>query len=232
MQGRIFGITALLLVGSVGMISFRQKNIETFGRVNLGFGTQAGSGKDLLLLVNKTHKLPDDYEVELHWLENGSCAVAEEIYGALREMLTDGSNEGLNFVVASGYRDADFQRQLLDEDIAAAMATGLSWQEAYDQETLETMPPGYSEHGTGLAVDLTSADYQILDAEQEFTAENQWLRENCSKYGFILRYPKGKEEITHIHYEPWHFRYVGKKAAGKIMRRGVTLEEYLGEEGL
>ena len=141
-----------------------------------------------LILVNKANPLPDDYEVDLHWLSNGTCAVASLIYEPLSEMLTDGSSEGLQFVVASGYRDVETQQQLLDEDIEADMQNeGMSWQEAYDKETMETMPPGYSEHSTGLAVDLVALDYQILDGGQEQTPENQWLQENCSRYGFILR---------------------------------------------
>lgn len=182
-----------------------------------------------LILVNKANPLPDDYEVDLHWLSNGTCAVASLIYEPLSEMLTDGSSEGLQFVVASGYRDVETQQQLLDEDIEADMQNeGMSWQEAYDKETMETMPPGYSEHSTGLAVDLVALDYQILDGGQEQTPENQWLQENCSRYGFILRYPEGKEAVTDIHYESWHFRYVGVETAQKIMSRGSTLEEYLG----
>ena len=182
-----------------------------------------------LILVNKANPLPDDYEVDLHWLSNGTCAVSSLIYEPLSEMLTDGSSEGLQFVVASGYRDVETQQQLLDEDIEADMQNeGMSWQEAYDKETMETMPPGYSEHSTGLAVDLVAQDYQILDGGQEQTPENQWLQENCSRYGFILRYPEGKEAVTDIHYESWHFRYVGVEAAQKIMSRGSTLEEYLG----
>lgn len=188
------------------------------------------SGTELLMLVNKDHPLPEDYEPTLHWLNNGSCAVAEEMYGPLKEMLTDGSREGLEFVVASGYRDREYQQQLLDEDIQAAMESeGLTWDEAYAQETRETMPPGYSEHGTGLAADIVALDYQVLDEAQESTPENQWLRENCSRYGFILRYPRGTEDITGIDYEAWHFRYVGKEAAEAIMRRGITLEEFLGK---
>lgn len=183
-----------------------------------------------LMLVNLEHPVPENYEVQLHWLQNGKCAVAEEMYDSLKAMLTDGSEDGCEFVVASGYRDAQTQDALLQEDIERAMAEqGLSYQEAYNQEARETMPAGYSEHQTGLAVDLVSVGYQILDAGQEQTMENIWLRENCSRYGFILRYPPGTGEITGINYEPWHFRYVGEKAAREIMRRGITLEEYLGE---
>ena len=87
--------------------------------------------------------------------------------------------------------------------------------------------PGASEHATGLAVDIVSLDYQNLDDGQHYTAESTWLRENCHKYGFILRYPKGKEDITGISYESWHYRYVGKVVAKCIMENGITLEEYL-----
>lgn len=189
-------------------------------------------GQDgLTVLVNKTHALRPGYETDLHWLENKSCAVAEVMYDSLKAMLTDGSEEGLEFVVASGYRSRERQQELLWEDIETAMETqGLSWQEAYNQETQETMPPGYSEHETGLAVDIVALDYQILDEQQEDTEENRWLQENCGKYGFILRYPRGKEEVTGVSYEAWHFRYVGQEAAQEITEKQITLEEYLGEE--
>lgn len=208
-----------------------RQGLQEDGTVSGRDDTSSWTGTDLLVLVNKKHEIPADYQVDLHWLNNGSCAVAEEMYGALKEMLTDGSTEGREFVVASGYRSKEQQRELLDEDIFTAIQyQGLSWQEAYEQETLETMPPGCSEHETGLAVDIVSLNYQILDEQQEYTEENRWLRDNCSKYGFILRYPKEAGEITGVSYEPWHFRYVGE-AAEEIMSRGITLEEYLGESG-
>ena len=107
------------------------------------------------------------------------------------------------------------------------MARGYSYERAYEEVAKETMPPGCSEHSTGLAFDIVALDYQMLDAGQERTEENIWLREHCAEYGFILRYPKDKEDITQISYESWHFRYVGEKAAKEIMERGITLEEYL-----
>lgn len=196
-----------------------------------GKAVSAGAkDQELLILVNKQHKLPEEYEVELHWLESRRIAVDERMYDALSRMLSDGSDEGHQFVVASGYRDFERQKELLEEDILRDMQQeGLSREQAYEKETKETMPPGYSEHATGLAVDIVALDYQILDEGQEKTQENQWLRENCSRYGFILRYPDGKSEITGVNYESWHFRYVGEEAAQEIMSRGITLEEYLGE---
>mgnify|MGYP001045035753 CR=1 FL=1 len=87
--------------------------------------------------------------------------------------------------------------------------------------------PGTSEHATGLAVDIISGQYTGLDDKQGDTAEQEWLMAHCQEYGFILRFPKDKSNVTGIVYEPWHYRYVGKEAAKKITEQGITLEEYL-----
>ena len=150
-----------------------------------------------------------------------------EIYDSLLSMLQDGEKEGLKFWVASGYRSMERQRELLDEDIEALMKKGSSPSEAYEEVVQETMPVGCSEHATGLAVDIVAKDYQILDEKQAHTEEIRWLQNHCSRYGFILRYPEDKEDITKVSYESWHFRYVGEKAAEEIMEKGITLEEYL-----
>lgn len=88
--------------------------------------------------------------------------------------------------------------------------------------------PGTSEHHTGLAFDIVASDYVVLDSSQATTRVQQWLMENCHNYGFILRYPEDKVNITGINYEPWHYRYVGVEAATYIMEHGICLEEYLG----
>ena len=87
--------------------------------------------------------------------------------------------------------------------------------------------PGPGEHATGLALDIVSGDYQNLDEKQANTKENKWLQEHCAEYGFILRYPSGKEDVTGRNYEAWHFRYVGTEAAQEIVKQGITLEEYV-----
>lgn len=182
----------------------------------------------LLILVNTTHMLSEDYQVSLHTLKSGRCAVAEEMYEDLCRMLTAGSQEGCSFVVASGYRSRERQEELLEEDIRNLMnERNMTYDQAWEEAVKETMPPGCSEHETGLAVDIVSAEYQLLDEGQKDTAECQWLKENCSKYGFILRYPPDKTDITGISYEPWHFRYVGAEAAQEITSQGLTLEEYI-----
>ncbi len=183
----------------------------------------------VLLLVNKDHKLPDDYKVELVELPDGTNHAAKIAYKPLTDMLKAGRKEGLSFEVCSSYRSVERQQELLDEDIDALMRKGYSYEDAYDEVTMETMPPGYSEHSTGLAFDIVALSYQILDRKQAQTRENIWLKEHCAEYGFILRYPEDKTDITGISYESWHFRYVGVDAAAYIMENDLTLEEYLEE---
>lgn len=193
----------------------------------------ASGGKDIdftTLLVNKSSYLPTDYSVALTTLKNGQ-QVASVMYEDLRNMLFDGEEEeqGLSFLVASGYRSSEKQQQLLEEEIVKNAGVGMNEEEAREDALLTVAPAHYSEHETGLAVDIVAVTNQRLDETQESTPENIWLQENCYKYGFILRYPKGKEEVTGFSYESWHFRYVGKDVAKEIYDRGITLEEYLAE---
>lgn len=190
-------------------------------------GDAAGTTEEILL-VNKDYPLPESYQPQLERIRAYGAEVDESICAPLCQMLEDGEKEGLSFWIASSYRSTERQRELLDEDIAALVHQGYSYSRAYEEVVRETMPVGCSEHATGLAVDLVSKDYQILDDRQGSTAEILWLKEHCSQYGFILRYPEGKEDITGVSYESWHFRYVGVDAAAAIMSQGITLEEYLG----
>jgi D-alanyl-D-alanine carboxypeptidase len=104
----------------------------------------------------------------------------------------------------------------------------MTQEEAVAAASMWVATPGSSEHEIGLAVDLISLEYPILEEAQEQTKEQQWLMANAHRFGFILRYPVDKTQITGIGYEPWHYRYVGKEAAQEIYERGCTLEEYLG----
>ena len=98
--------------------------------------------------------------------------------------------------------------------------------EAREETARWTMPPGCSEHETGLAVDIVATDNQRLDDTQEQTPETIWLHENCWRFGFILRYPAGKEDVTGIDYESWHYRYVGIEAARYLTEQQLTLDEF------
>lgn len=181
------------------------------------------------LLVNKDNPLPKDYEVSLITLADGRSKAAEEAYDSLCELLEAAEAADMDILICSSYRSRERQQELYDEDVQKLLRKGYTYTEACLEVEKETMPPGCSEHSTGLAFDIVARDYQMLDAGQEKRAENKWLRKHCAEYGFILRYPKGKEDITLISYESWHFRYVGEEVATYIMEEGITLEEYLGK---
>lgn len=183
-----------------------------------------------LILVNKTHRLAENLEIETRSF--GNEEVDARIYDSLKQMLEDGERDSdREFLVCSGYRSVDLQQYLFDNKIQRVRDAdpALSYDEAYNVAATEVAIPGASEHNTGLAVDICAIDFQMLIEEYEETDEAQWLKENCYKYGFILRYPKDKQDVTQIIYEPWHFRYVGVEAATEIMSQGITLEEYLGK---
>ena len=146
----------------------------------------------------------------------------------LEAMLADAEAAGCKLYLVSGYRSVERQTALFKRKTNSFMAEGFSREEAEKQAAMWVARPGTSEHQLGLAVDIVDLDHQLLDESQEQTAVQQWLMTNSWRYGFILRYPRGKENVTGVTYEPWHYRYVGKDAAKAIMQAGGTLEEYTG----
>ena len=132
-------------------------------------------------------------------------------------------------IICSSYRPHSKQESLFANKVQRLMAAGYDAEEADQKAATVVARPGTSEHELGLAVDIVDASYQHLDEQQESTPVQQWLMEHCWEYGFILRYPDGKSDLTGIIYEPWHYRYVGKDAAQEIFNRDITLEEYLGK---
>lgn len=188
---------------------------------------QAVSQEDWqLLLVNAWHKLPEDYHVELKTLANG-LQVDARIYDDLNAMLTDCREAGLKPIVCSAYRTEDTQTRLYRNKVSRLLSAGWSRNTVEQEAARWVAPPGTSEHQTGLALDIVSADYQLLDEQQAQTPEQQWLMAHCWEYGFVLRYPTDKCAVTGIGYEPWHYRYVGKEAAREMQQKGLCLEEYL-----
>lgn len=179
-----------------------------------------------LLLVNPWNKLPEDDEVELAALSNG-LKVDKRIYEDLEAMLSACREAGLRPIVCSAYRTQATQERLYNNKIARLRAAGWTGDALLTEAARWVAPPGTSEHQTGLALDIVAASYQLLDDAQADTAEQQWLMEHCWEYGFILRYPEDKTEITGIGYEPWHYRYVGRETAAAIHESGLCLEEYL-----
>lgn len=180
-----------------------------------------------LLLVNADHPLPDNFSVELGSIGGGHKLDVRAVKD-YKEMIQAAKRERVTIYVTSSYRSMDKQMELHQNKIKDYMMDGYSYQEAQEKAATVVAMPGTSEHQLGLAVDLVSSEYRSLDEKQENTRGFRWLKEHCSEYGFILRYPNGSTDITGIIYEPWHFRYVGREAAREITEQGVTLEEYLG----
>ena len=182
-----------------------------------------------LQLINWETPLPEDYEAgELTELSNGH-AVDSRIYPALQEMMDDARAAGYNPLICSSFRTWDKQSQLYERKVQFYIDQGSDRATAEEQAAVWVARPGTSEHQAGLAVDIVSVEYQVLDEGQEDTPLQQWLMAHCWEYGFILRYPTDKSDLTGVGYEPWHYRYVGEEAAKAITEQGICLEEYLAQ---
>ncbi|MCM3620263.1 M15 family metallopeptidase [Sutcliffiella horikoshii] len=140
---------------------------------------------------------------------------------SLEVMFQVAKGEGIELYARSGFRSYESQAAIFENEVAAF---------GYERAVLYVALPGTSEHQTGLAMDITAKSVGLeLVEEFESTAEGKWLADNAHHYGFILRYPKGKTNITGYAFEPWHFRYVGVDIAGEIYAKGLTFEEYMGD---
>lgn len=173
-----------------------------------------------LILVNDDYKVPDDYEVNLVELDNGQ-KVDKKIYPYLTKMLNDMENVGIHAFVSSGHRTNSYQHKLLDEKIDAYKSEGYGSVKSFIAARCWVALPGHSEHHLGIAVDINN---KSTTTSQEVY---KWLSNNAYKYGFIKRYPGDKIEITNIHSEPWHYRYVGYEHAKYIYEHNLCLEEYI-----
>lgn len=179
-----------------------------------------------LLLVNKNHKVPEGYSMELEEVETVH-KVDKRITVALNQMLNDARKQGLSPIICSSYRTNAKQKQLYNNKTKEYKRLGYNNAEAEELASYWVAIPGTGEHETGLAVDIVSKNYQILDEKQEETDVQKWLMENSYKYGFTLRYPTDKREITMINYEPWHYRYVGIDNATYMKEHEMCLEEFI-----
>lgn len=178
-----------------------------------------------LTLINKQHPIPDDYDFKLGTFTSG-MRCDERVIEDLLLMMQAAKVDGLNLVVRSPYRTSDHQEDNFNDRIKSYMRQGLSYLEAYKATSRVITVPGCSEHEVGLALDITSDNYIPLLQGFADTEEGKWLEEHGHEYGFILRYPAGKEYITGIEYEPWHFRYVGREAAAVMKAENICLEEF------
>lgn len=175
-----------------------------------------------LTLVNSNNPIPDNYELTLvsidEYREFDSRAI-----GKLQDMLNDIWKNGItNIWVQSAYRSVDEQTRIYNEKVEYYKKQGKTEEEAKKLTERTINKPGYSEHNLGLAV-----DFNYVDSSFENTNAFKWLKDNAENYGFVLRYPKEKEDITQVTYEPWHWRYVGEENAKKMDELGLCLEEYV-----
>ena len=183
--------------------------------------------ESLTVLVNRAFLLPSTYEPEDLVIPNvkfdttvvtDKNKLRKEASVEFEKLVAAAEKKGLEITAVSGYRSYARQKQVYD---SSAQANGREHADKY------CALPGSSEHQTGLSMDVsTSSIGNILDEKFGDTDEGKWLRKNAYKYGFIIRYPKGKSKITGYNYEPWHIRYVGKNMAKYIYKNKITLEEY------
>lgn len=179
-----------------------------------------------LILVNRDYILPDGYKPTLApciTSDPDSLKLDHRVAPHYNEMYLAALEDGIELVPISGYRSVERQRNNFEKKIKTYTDQGYSKIEATQMAATIILPPGTSEHNAGLAMDICS-----LEQDFDQTTEYKWLCENAADYGFILRYPEDKQDVTKIIYEPWHWRYVGVEAAKELKASGQCLEEYLG----
>ena len=182
----------------------------------------------LMVLVNHTSKMPDDYT-----FDTKECGSATAVNKTLQTVACDAflsmqkaaAADGVTIWMQSGYRSVDYQKNLYDQKTQYFRNKGLSETEAKKQAANIVNPPGYSEHNCGLAADLNCPEHTDLTEDFENTEAFRWLSAHAVEYGFILRYPKNAEAVTEITYEPWHWRYVGPENAALIQQSGLCFED-------
>ena len=181
---------------------------------------QTDMSKEYLILVNKFNYLTEDYTPEdlvnmgLQYAFSGK-SIREEVYGSFKRLVKDAKKENLTIVANSTFRTYTYQENLYT---SYKNNNGKEYADGYAARA------GYSEHQTGLAIDVSTLNSTMANFEE--TEEFTWLQEHAHEYGFILRYPKDKEFITGYNYESWHYRYVGEEVAKKIKELGITFDEY------
>lgn len=188
-----------------------------------------------MFLVNSKNQVSEEYcdgiDTDLvyeSWREYYLDSRAAEY---MKQMIKAAEEDGIQLVVMSAYRSVEYQQNNFDKSVQDRIDNrGMTYEEAYADTLKEVQLPGYSEHNAGVAADIMSNEETSMEDDRfKNTKAYEWLRENAADYGFILRYPENKEDITGIIYEPWHYRFVGVYYAKLLADKGVTLEEYFEE---
>ncbi len=184
-----------------------------------------------MMLVNVDHPLPADYTISTQEAANG-LLMETTAAQALQRMFAAAQADGIRLMCVSGYRTVQRQTELFNAKVQEYLNLGYSQEGARTEAAKLVQIPGSSEHNSGLAADIVYEgywnDYDDLYEDFENSSAFAWLDEHAHEYGFILRYPKDKTDITGISYEPWHYRYVGSpEQALEIKNSGLCLEEYV-----
>lgn len=179
-----------------------------------------------LILINSENPLPKDFKIKTKRIFR-NFEMDKRAACCAKKMLKKAKKDGVGIQVISSYRSRQYQQKLFEKDIKMYESMGMTYEKAYIQTKKYLAAPGESEHNGGLAIDLSTEDSNKLTEDFENTKAFKWLEKNAHNFGFILRYQRGKEKITKINYEPWHYRFVGKKHAKKIKDSGLCLEEYV-----
>ena len=234
------GTVFVILFSLVGMLAGRSL-FDRYGRTEKDERKEEGKGNKedtfeigpgkseewYLMLVNRNHPLLENYDIPALTELKNEHAVDSRIYPELQAMMDAARAAGVEPLICSSYRAWDRQQELYIKKVRSYVSQGHSWETSSELAQGWVQKPGCSEHQTGLALDIVDTKHQLLDETQAETPVQKWLMDHCHEYGFILRYPKEKESLTGVNYEPWHYRYVGKEAAEVIMREGICLEEYI-----
>ena len=176
-----------------------------------------------LTLVNSSYRIPDSYEPDLVYVCGSGERLDRKVAEHYEEMYNAAKKDGIDLAPCSGYRSYELQERNYNNKVSFYESQGYSNKDAKVKAATIIMPPGSSEHNLGYAMDIVCVDEWFED-----TAEFKWLTENAADYGFIMRYPKDKQDITKVIYEPWHWRYVGVDLAKELKDSGLVLEEYMG----
>lgn len=219
-------ILLILIVMIVCNINKKDKNKEQVSHETISYATNANEEKKELgwelALANKDHKIPKDYAIKLKSIDKYR-EIDARVYQYYIDMLNDMKKDGIqNIWAQSCYRSFEEQEEVFNDKVEFYEKLGKTREEAEMKAEEIIMRPGYSDHNLGLAVDFNYVDDNFEDLKGF-----KWLKENAQEYGFILRYPKDKEDITKVKYEPWHWRYVGIDNAKEMNKKNMCLEEYV-----
>lgn len=249
MQGIKYLLIITVLLAALAFVMtnlvFKRNTGETEESVTVTFAaeteTEPEEGENIdnawaMFLVNKKNPLPQDYDSRIDtevvfesWRKYYLDSRAADY---IRRMIADAKDDGVDLLVVSAYRTIEYQQNNFDNSVQERVDRGMSYDDAYADTLAEVALPGESEHNAGLALDIMSEEYTSMDDDGfENTDAFKWLDKHAAEYGFILRYPKSKQDITGIIYEPWHYRFVGLYYANEVKKSGLCLEEYFAAQG-